>query len=85
MAIEKLAVIGNSWGKPAGVEGAEHYWRHGTGEDREVWRSICEDETLEKMDEFGGTPIINLTIERNPIKQNRCERCVATRSLIGGK
>ena len=79
MTIENLTVIGNSWGKPAGVKGPEHFWFHGVGKDRDTWRSACGAETLEKMDEFGGTPIINLTIERNPLKQNRCLLCAAAR------
>ena len=78
MTIETVSVIGYAWGKPAGVEGPEHYWQPCAGSE---WRSICGMEILTAEDVFSGTPILELTAERNPIEQKRCELCLARISI----
>ena len=78
MTIEERNVIGDAWGKPAGMIGPEHFWVYGVGKDRDWWTSLC-GQKLEKMEEFAGTPYLILTMENNPIKQDRCEFCLAAR------
>ncbi len=70
-------IIGNAWGLPQGMEGPEHHWRYLTGEHRGKWKSTCGKHVIEANHEFGGVPSIKLTFEHNPLKQNRCDECIA--------
>jgi len=70
-------VIGNSWGKPAGTKGPEHYWLYLTGAEQGIWRSICGAHTLEQTDSFASIPAIGLTYETNPLNADRCPLCEA--------
>lgn len=81
--IENIPCIGDGWGKQAGVEGPEHFWKHGTGATRRIWATICGMEVVEANDSFSGIPILHLTMERNPLAQNRCEFCLAVKNKKG--
>jgi len=80
VTIETIQCIGDGWGKPRGMEGPEHYWKRGDGEFRTHWKAVCGMEIIEATDEFGGLPIVEMTRERNPLEQNRCELCLAVQS-----
>ena len=68
-------IIGNAWGKPAGMAGPEHHFTYTPG--RNEWKSDCGQETIEGDDQFGGVYSVSLTFENNPIKWNRCDECIA--------
>ena len=70
-------IVGNAWGKPQGMTGPEHHWTYLGGEQRGKWKSDCGDHVIDADDEFGGVPSISLAFEHNPLKCDRCERCVA--------